>query len=244
MRIRPSILLFMPSADADVTPLLQVDRVALLKAHGFTLDICSNLNDTVEQARRKAPDLVVLAGSLIDDCLAASYLRALHPCLKILTLLDLHDEPALLQVLRSGADLYGPLCASPQLLLALALGLLKQPRMPLAARADALPALWALVDQGWVLTSPDGERVDLTTGERAFLQTLFLAPDLRARRADLMGAIDKSYAAAAGIGKETRLGVLVSRMRRKFQARGIALPLKVIHGFGYMFAGKVRLAIA
>ncbi|TCT01482.1 hypothetical protein EDC26_12417 [Paralcaligenes ureilyticus] len=105
-------------------------------------------------------------------------------------------------------------------------------------------AAWALVDQGWVLSGPDGSRVDLTTGERAFLQTLFLTPDLRARRADLMDAIDISYAAAVGAGKGTRLGLLVSRMRRKFQARGVVLPLRAVHGFGYMFAGKIRPAAA
>lgn len=244
MRIRPLILLFIPGPDAGAAALLRVDRVTLLKAQGFVLDICGDLNSTIEQARRIAPDLLVLGGSLADNCLATSYLRALQPQLKILALLNWQDESALLQVLRSGADMYGPLRASPELLLALTLGLCRQPGRSGAVQPDTSPAAWALVDQGWVLSSPDGDCVDLTTGERAFLQALFLAPDLRARRADLMHAIDISYAASTRSGKETRLGVLVSRMRRKFQARGVALPLRVIHGFGYMFAGRIRPATA
>jgi two-component system OmpR family response regulator len=244
MRIRPLILLFMPNPDASVPAVRQAERLTLLKAQGLALDICGDLNGTIEQARRIGPDLAVLGGSLADSCLAASYLKALQPRLKVLTLLDPQDESALLQVLRSGADLYGPLHASPELLLALVLGLWKQLGVPEVPQAGILPAAWALVDQDWVLSSPDGDRVDLTTGERAFLQTLFLAPDLRARRADLMDAIDISYAAAVGAGKDTRLGVLVSRMRRKFQARGVVLPLRAVHGFGYMFAGKIRPATA
>ncbi len=222
--------------------LLRGDHATLLRAQGFELDICRDLNSTVEQARRIAPDLLVLAGPLADNCLAASYMRALQPRLKVLALLDSQDESALLQILRSGADMYGPLRASPELLLALTLGLCRQPGVPERSPADISSAAWALVDRGWVLSSPDGNCVDLTTGERAFLQALFLAPGLRARRADLMNAIDISYASSTLPGKETRLGVLVSRMRRKFQARGVALPLRAIHGFGYMFAARVRPA--
>lgn len=244
MRIRPSILLFMPGADASIPAVRQADGIILLKAQGLALDIRGDLDSTIEQARRIGPDLVVLGGSLADNCLAANYLKALQPRLKVLTLLDSQDDSALLQVLRSGADAYGPLRASPELLLALVLGLWRQLGAPGVPRADTLPAAWGLIDQDWVLSSPGGDRVDLTTGERAFMQTLFLAPDLRARRADLMNAVDISYAASVGAGKEARLGVLVSRMRRKFQARGVILPLRAVHGFGYMFTGRIRSATA
>jgi DNA-binding response OmpR family regulator len=99
---------------------------------------------------------------------------------------------------------------------------------------------WRLDEQAWVLVDPAGMRVPLTTGERAFMLTLFNAPERRAKHADLIAAIDAGSASASHATSRARLGVLVGRMRQKFTQHGSALPLKSVHRWGYMFAACVN----
>lgn len=98
---------------------------------------------------------------------------------------------------------------------------------------------WSLHESGSVLMAPAGGRIPLTTGERAFISTLLAADGLRAPHRELIDAVNACYAAAAPRTHQARLGVLISRLRRKIKRYGYDLPLKSVHNWGYMFTGRV-----
>src|SRR5690606_28199266 len=107
-----------------------------------------------------------------------------------------------------------------------------------AARAAAgASAVWSLPEQAWILASPEGKRIALTTGERAFLMALLAAPNQRAAHADLISAVNEAYKQESVSALQSRLSVLVSRLRRKCAEHGAGLPLKSVHNWGYMFTG-------
>lgn len=113
---------------------------------------------------------------------------------------------------------------------------------PLAAHMPMVVADdhgWSLHDGGSVLMAPAGGRIPLTTGERAFMATLLEADGLRAPHRELIDAVNACYAAAAPRTHQARLGVLISRLRRKVKRYGYDMPLKSVHNWGYMFTGRV-----
>lgn len=193
-----------------------------------------------------APVLAVLNGSLNDNCSIALHMRTLHPQMRIMVLVESFDEALLIRILQSGADAYCSCNASTRLLSASLFALLRRQNAPnVATYGDsALPPAvpdnrkWALHDQGWVLVSPTGENVPLTTVERAFMLALLHTPDLRASHAQLLAAINESHDSESLVARQARLGVIVSRMRRKFHKYGLDLPLKSVHNWGYMFSGN------
>lgn len=110
-----------------------------------------------------------------------------------------------------------------------------------AMTSQVLPSLgcWAMLEHGWVLAGPQQQRIALTTGERAFLTTLFAQPGLRASHKQLIDAVNSSYTQDVASSQRVRLVLLVSRLRRKLREHGAEAPLKSLHRWGYMFAGQV-----
>lgn len=221
-------------------------NAAHLQAQGFRVLSCNNVLALYRLAQANlalnALACAVLSGAHADNCAAANYLRTLYPALGIVAVADLasHLEPV--QVLQSGADSIFPLNAEAPLLPAILFRLLW--RMSQSSGMAAPPARsaaprWSLQDQAWVIVSPDGERVPLTTGERAFLSILMGATGARATHAELTDAVNAAYALAPQPLHKGRLGVLVSRMRRKFNEQGVNMPLKSVHRWGYMFTGPL-----
>ncbi len=250
MKFRPVILLFEPQP----TGRQHEAAIAQLQAHGFQVLVCADMQNLYRRAQESAeqtdtPLMVMLAGPTADNCVVAAYLRTLHPAAGIVALVDSHDETVLLQTMRSGADNYCQRNASVQLLLATLLRLWWRIGNPGQASAAAAPVAqsapsavagyWVLLERGWVLAGPRNQRIALTTGERAFLSRLFSAPDLRADHQQLIDAISTSYASDSQSNPQARLGLLVSRLRRKFRAHGLEVPLKSVHSWGYMFTGPV-----
>ena len=183
----------------------------------------------------------VLAGSHHENCAAAAYVRAMYPMLPIVAVMDSGSEEALIELLRCGVDHHWPVGATGYLLAAIVTRLLASAM----ARRNATAALapqdgpecWALDEQGWVLRAPQGACLALTTGERAFMSTLMVAPGLRAAHEQLATAVASSYCATSG--RHGTLGVLLSRLRRKAALQGLSLPVKSVHNWGYMFAAAV-----
>jgi DNA-binding response OmpR family regulator len=68
---------------------------------------------------------------------------------------------------------------------------------------------------------------------------LFEAPGRRASHAQLIAALDHAYGETDRSPVRKRLGTLVTRLRRKCHDHHESLPLKSVHGWGYMFAGAV-----
>ncbi len=247
MNSSPLILLFDTCSNADARD----DAATLLRTHGFEVLHCGDLPKLYRLAKKNARQygatiFVMLSGSLAENCIAAKYLRALFPAARILALVGSLDDPVLIKSLESGADGFCRRDASTQLLLATIFRLLGRSGTQLnMADHHAVPgqsessANWTLLEHGWILGGPQGLRIPLTTGERSFLTALFAEPDFCASHAKLISAVNASYNRYSPATHQARLGVMVSRMRRKFKEHGFSMPLKSVHNWGYMFTGPV-----
>ncbi len=245
MTLSPIALIFEPSPlDSDGS-----GPLASLEAHGFQAIRCSGLTQLTQQARLHAqadrPMLAILAAETTENCATANYLRTVHPGLGILAMSDKADESSLIRLLQSGADNTCPRDASAALVTTILFRMVArtEQRLP-AATPQTTETLandrWSLTDQDWVICSPEGRRISLTTGERAFLVTLLNAPEHRASHADLIAAINLAYdALPESDRRQSRLSVMVSRLRSKCNQHGIQLPLKSVHRWGYMFSGQL-----
>lgn len=254
MTLDPIVLLFAPEA-GNLARSECFNRAAELRAHGFEVLCCTDMPELYRVAQNRfSPDrlvMVVLAGSHDENCSAAASLRALHSGAGIVSMVEPDSETAVIQAMQVGADNCCPHTGSTRLLASMLLRLFYRAGKAQAASPQPLanpqpdtlaypqPDIWSMQEQAWVLVSPRGVRIRLTTGERAFLTTLLAAPELRATHKQLIDAVNSSYAQAVPLTQPGRLGVLVSRLRRKFTDHGIDIPLKSVHNWGYMFTGPV-----
>lgn len=246
MSIRPVILFFKPQRPDGQAHF----SMALMKDYGLENQPCSDIKELYSQvqfhhSKAGVRVLVVLDGVAADNNIVATYLRALYPSIGIISLVASNSQAELLQVMHSGADNYCLRDASFELLLAMLLRLLARtggstslPK-PMAPPSPVdRPGFWAMHEQGWVLSGPQQQRIPLTTAERAFLTTLFSQPELRASHRQLIDAVNNSSAPSPP-AYPGRLGLLVSRLRRKLREHGTDAPLKSLHRWGYMFTGPV-----
>jgi DNA-binding response OmpR family regulator len=109
------------------------------------------------------------------------------------------------------------------------------PRRPVD---DAPPVPWTLALRDWVLSSPQGRVLPLTTHEFLFLKSLVKAQGQAVAKKAL---IDELFGARAKNGSE-RLSLLVTRLRKKAsEALDEPLPLKTLHQIGYAFTARADL---
>jgi len=223
--------------------------MSAFRDHGFQAVHCKDAAH-LQAAVRKLADghppeqriLALLDGSLTQVCMAARYLRTMHPAVGIVSLLPTLDERSLVEALHSGVDNFGPADASLGLVMTMLLAMLRRAMLPTAPNAPLFHGAeqWLLCDQAWVLQGPEGNVAKLTSSERAFMLSLQEAPGLRASHAELAAAVDAGNRSRSTASPKARLGVLVSRMRRKVaDSQGIELPLKSLYSWGYMFAGAI-----
>lgn len=92
---------------------------------------------------------------------------------------------------------------------------------------------WRLLEKGWSIQAPNGQVMELTHSERQLMDAFSQAIDARLSREELMR--DKGM----NITDSRAVDSLISRLRRKAQAQGLALPIKSVHGWGYTFAGRL-----
>lgn len=258
MKLAPLVLFFEPGT-LPVDSCNQVLRTHL-KVHGFQVLVCRTIADFTQHFQ---PDslgsmrsMVALLGGCAElNSAAASYLRVMHPELGVVALAENQKDSDFIRLLQSGADTICPPNPSDALLAAMLFRTLERTRMlkgpakisqltSTVANTKQITGRWALSDQDWVITSPIGCRITLTTGERAFLTALLASPGMRASHADLIQAVSLAYSLGNQINKRhsrlTRLSVLVSRLRNKCQQQyGTDLPLKSVHRWGYMFSGQL-----
>lgn len=246
MSIRPVILFFTPQRPDGQAHF----PMAHMKDYGLENQPCANIKELYSQvqfhhSKRGGRVLVVLDGVAADNSIVAAYLRALYPSIGIISLVASDSQSELLLAMRSGADNYCLRDASFELLFAMLLRLLSRadgsvsPAEPMAPPSPVdRPGFWAMHEHGWVLSGPQQQRIPLTTAERAFLTTLFAQPELRASHRQLIDALNNSSAPSPP-AYPGRLGLLVSRLRRKLREHGTDAPLKSLHRWGYMFTGPV-----
>ena len=227
--------------------------VAQLQGQGYIVIVCADLQALCEMATQyrkqvTTPWVVLLASSLVNNCMAANRLRGLFPSVGILALVTSGTEAVLTHTLRSGADNYCRYNASAALFMAtlhplvtraVAIDVPIHATVPVPYNMPAAPGHWALIEWGWVITGPQQQRIRLTAGERAFLAALFAAPGLQVDHGRLLDAISSSCAHNASPWCRARLALLVSRLRRKFRTQGCIAPIQSVHRWGYMFTGLV-----
>lgn len=224
-------------------------RVAELGARGFEGQICvgaAALREALQAqhaaVREVSAGLVLLDGDLRTNCDNAQLVTTLYPACGVIALLDDMHEDSLIMALQSGADACCLRHASVALLSSVLYSLLRRRKGvgPMVGAPAQAAEPWYLVQQAWMLEGPQGCALPLTTAERAFLLHLTKQPDMRASYADLMRSVDPQSLDIPVRVSQARLGVLVSRLRRKLQQRhGLELPVKALHRWGYMFTGEM-----
>lgn len=102
----------------------------------------------------------------------------------------------------------------------------------------AKAACWVLAMKDWVLSSPQGKCLQLTTHEFMFLQQLLRADGQPVSKRDLSTHL---FGARAQNGAE-RLNLLLTRLRKKAaEAFSEPLPVKTLHQIGYAFTASAQL---
>lgn len=102
----------------------------------------------------------------------------------------------------------------------------------------AKAACWMLAMKDWVLSSPQGKCLQLTTHEFMFLQQLLRADGQPVPKRDLSTHL---FGARAQNGSE-RLNLLLTRLRKKAaEAFSEPLPVKTLHQIGYAFTASAQL---
>ncbi|MDX3893758.1 helix-turn-helix domain-containing protein [Pusillimonas sp.] len=264
--MRPVVLFYTFESSPDASR-----HAAALALHGYEVRHCPNaaalrlhVRQAVdESAQSSEPVLAVLANATPLNRAAASILAG-WPQVGVLAQLEACDDAALVATLQLGIDAWCPRGCSSEVL-ALALHNLKR-RLEHASAGPAAPASgppsqvesqalhgpasaigpplaaegrWLLREQAWVLETPTGQQLRLTSSERNFMLKLLEQPDKTATHIDLFQRRGQRPADAQ-VAKR-RLGVLVSRLRRKVAGRGDELPLKSLHNWGYMFTGNLAV---
>ena len=221
-------------------------RLAEALSHlGFSVCRCHDLAEVYRRYFDRPSPHIVLEAPLPDIQNAAVRLRAADSGLGIVAISAFPDAESRIRTLLCGADACLPADVSG-LELAAALQALVR-RYSAHENAGAAPAAqppepgqetWRLANKGWTLISPAGQLLGLTTGERDFLSRLVHAPDRKVSRDAFLA--DEPDEAGAGMARRRFVDVMISRLRRKAAARQMVLPIRTVHGWGYMFAANIR----
>lgn len=221
--------------------------VEALSHLGFSVRRCLDLVDVYDRYSRRPSPLIVLEAPLPDIHNAAVRLRAVDRGLGIVAIAAFADTESRIRTLLCGADACLPpdvsgleLAAVLQSLVRRAVGLDGMDSGTSDVHVEEpVQETWRLANKGWTLISPSGRTLGLTTGERDFLSRLVSAPDRKVSR-DAFYA-DGADDADSGITRRRFVDVMISRLRRKAAANLMTLPIRAVHGWGYMFASDITL---
>lgn len=222
--------------------------VQALSHLGFSVRRCHDLADVYDRYSRRACPLIILEAPLPDIHNAAVRLRAIDRSLGIVAIAPFGAEESRIRTLLCGADACLPpevtgleLAAVLQALVRRAVGLDLSEPVAEPPPDDPLQETWRLANKGWTLISPAGRSLGLTTGERDFLTRLVKAPDRKVSRDAFYP--DGAEDADGAITRRRFVDVMISRLRRKATANHMILPIRAVHGWGYMFAADIALEL-
>lgn len=95
---------------------------------------------------------------------------------------------------------------------------------------------WQLHATDWLLESPEGEQVPLTSKEWLFLSSLFHAPQAFIERRELSSILAEGRSHPPS---DSSIDMLVSRLRQKIKTHcGQSAPLKTRKGLGFVFTSS------
>ena len=256
----PTIIWYRPQKEVS-GPVLQA-RYEELQAAGFELQLHTQPRDfypaalqAIVNLHTSAPPLFMVAGVNSESLAAISRLRMHSVSLPIVVDFPSFSEDQVLQALYSGADDYFCLDNSAALWVAKIECLLRRVRYSemsavqsgfsdSTAIVEQLGLGWILIEEGWILTSPEGRSMSLTTTEREFLLALCEQSDRRASHQQLLHAISESEDGPESLDSplgHNRLGVVISRLKRKGAVEGMNIPIRSIYKWGYMFGAPIRV---
>ncbi|MGY6270546.1 response regulator transcription factor [Achromobacter denitrificans] len=212
---------------------------------GFNVRHCQDLAKVYERYFHRPCSLIILEAPLPDIHNAAVRLRAADNGLGIVAISGFPDAESRIRTLLCGADACLPtdvtgleLAATLQALVRRAAAQESPDAVPDAqAAGESTRETWRLANKGWTLVSPAGRTLGLTTGERDFLSRMVNSPDRKVGRdAFHADGVDET---GNGLGRRRFMDVMISRLRRKAVAQQMSLPIRAVHGWGYMFAANI-----
>ncbi|MVW78009.1 winged helix-turn-helix domain-containing protein [Bordetella sp. 02P26C-1] len=259
MNTSPDVL-FLTGDDPAVSQITELTHL------GFKVHHYGELAQLYEHLSQHAVPLVVLTGGLSLIDIAAAQLRVMLPAVGIVAIADFPDSDSRVRTLLSGADACLDATTSGLELAAVLQSLMRRiaeaaqhaaavepapqtyvptPTPTHAAHSYSVPletasstGKWRLTSKGWALMAPTGQMLSLTTAERSLLLRFAHEPDKRISR----DALSADLASGEGPESERRgrfIDVMISRMRRKAAAQRVRLPIKAVHGWGYMFTSDL-----
>ena len=164
-------------------------------------------------------------------------LRTLFPSLPLVVGCEMNDHAQTPVLFSAGADLLVPSDAPVQVWAAAVSSLFRRWYAQSIAIAEQQEG-WVLKGNAAEITTPQGVRVRLTELERLVLFTLLSAPGQSAKRQDLIKAVLPQQSDTDSKQATNHLGVVLSRLRKKFQANGACFPIATVHNWGYRFTEK------
>ncbi len=94
---------------------------------------------------------------------------------------------------------------------------------------------WQLKRNGWILITPEGETITLTSKEFEFIATISLRCNTIVARRDILKILDYPLTGHASHALES----MIHRLRKKIEAVGSEFPVKTSHGVGYSLAADL-----
>lgn len=258
MNTTPDVLFL--TGDDTAYP-VQISELAHL---GFRVHRYASLAELYVHLSQNTASLIALAGPLSIIDIAAAQLRVMRPTIGIVALSQFPDSDSRVRTLLSGADACLDTYTSGLELAAVFQSLMRRlpgnapaklPEPESQTAAVSMPApdalhqtaepnsssssAWRLTSKGWALMAPTGQTLSLTTAERSLLLRFAHEPDKRISR----DAQSPETLAMGETSESERRGrfidVMISRMRRKAAAQRVRLPIKAVHGWGYMFTADL-----
>lgn len=238
---------------------IYLDHQHTLEATGFQLQVLSDhkalfqaVSSTQTQNHGQfSPAIFLLSAHLKGALSLIARLRAQDPYVTLVIVQSVWDEATLLPFLYGGVDAYCIGTDSPELWAAKFSSLLRRIRVSVpmldvtkissAKSFSPSEPMWVLANEGWQLFSPDGRSITLTSTERFLLLELCRQPDKRASHQQLLRALNGGKEDTSDpVIAHNRLGVVISRLKRKGSSEGVAIPIRSVHKWGYMFSASVR----
>lgn len=146
---------------------------------------------------------------------------------------------ARLRCLQSGADACLPDPVDERelacLAIALARRLLPAVNDVVGSGAPTDTGRWELRDQDWTLAAPSGVQLSLSANERLIVRALLDLSGRSIGRTELAAQLASEGDAGRTTGARS-IDVIISRLRRKAELAGVALPIRTVYGSGYLFA--------
>ena len=102
-------------------------------------------------------------------------------------------------------------------------------------RLETDSAPWKLERNGWLLITPKGDSIQLTSKEYEFIASLDLPQKTIVARRDILKILDYPSTEQASHALES----MIYRLRKKIEAAGCEFPVKTSHGAGYCLSADI-----